>query len=214
MTNGVEPDKFEIQTKDPDLLRSMKLEGKIIFGYITSIRFLEGIQTVAHAWKKILKEIPNAVFLLIGDGNYLETIKTMIKENNIEESFLILGRIDNQKIPAYYSLLDVFVVPRVNIPVSNIVTPLKPLEAMANVKPVIVSDVNALKEMVIDGETGLYFKADNPDDLANVSIKLAKDNSLRNSLGQNGRKWVLKNRTWDKIANQYLEIYNDVLNNG
>lgn len=210
--NGVEPEKFASMEKDLSLLKNMKLEGKIIFGYITSVRWFEGIQTVVRAWSKILSEIPNAVFLLVGDGSYLESIKTMVGEYKIQDSFLVLGRIPNEKIAAYYSLLDVFVVPRINVPVSNIVTPLKPLEAMVNGKVVVVSDVSALKEMVIDGETGLFFKADDHDNLADVFIQLAKNRKIRYSLGQRAREWVLANRTWDKLAEQYLEIYNNTLN--
>jgi len=210
--NGVDPDKFIIMDKDLNLSKSMKLDDKIIFGYVTSVRWFEGIQTMVKAWPKILKEIPNAIFLLIGDGNYLETIKDMIKEYDIENSFLALGRIQHDSISSYYSLIDVFVVPRIDVPVSHIVTPLKPLEAMINRKPVVVSDVNALKEMVIDGETGLHFKADDHNHLADVCIQLAKDSTLRDSLGNQARNWVLENRTWEKIAGQYSEIYNKLLN--
>lgn len=209
--NAVEPDKFPIIKKDVGLTERLKLENKIIFGYVTNVRWFEGIQTIIKAWPKIIKKNPNAIFLLIGDGPYLEKLKSNIKELGIEKSFLTIGRIPHNDIAMYYSLIDIFVVPRINVPVSNIVTPLKPLEAMISKKAIIVSDVNALKEMVIDGETGLHFRADDEKHLAEVCIKLANDTELRTKLGEDGRKWVIKNRTWDINAKQYTEIYNNLI---
>lgn len=210
--NAVDPEKFPTMEKNLSLTKKFHLENKVVFGYITSVRWFEGIQTIIKAWPKILQKIPNAVFLLIGDGPYIQELKSFISELGIEKSFLILGRIPHNEILLYYSLIDIFVVPRINVPVSNIVTPLKPLEAMMNQKAIIVSDVNALKEMVVDGETGIHFKADDASHLAEICIQLANDEELRSKLGKDAREWVIKNRTWDIIANQYSDIYKDMLN--
>jgi len=209
--NGVEPEKFTASSKDIKLMKELNLTDKIVFGYITNVRWFEGIQTVVKAWPQILKEIPNAVFLLIGGGDYLLTVDKMIKEYNLENNILKLGMIKHEKIPDYYMLIDIFVVPRINVPVSNIVTPLKPLEAMAAGKALITSDVNALKEIVINGETGMLFRADDFNHLADICIQLAKDKILRDALGLNGKNWVIKNRTWDEISRKYLELYNNLL---
>lgn len=210
--NAVELINPTIEVQDIELKNNLKLQDKLVYGYISTIRWFEGIQTIIKAWPKILEQIPNAVFILIGDGPYLGKLKSMIKELGIENSFLVLGKIPHNKILSYYSLIDIFVVPRINVPVSNIVTPLKPLEAMINSKPIIVSDVNALKEIVIDRKTGMYFRADDHNHLSEICIKLGKDDELRTRLGEDARVWVEENRTWGKIAEQYYEIYKSILN--
>ena len=90
------------------------------------------------------------------------------------------------------------------------VTPLKPFEALALERALLVSDREVLGEIVEEGKTGMIFKTDNVDDLAQKMELLIKNPSLRKELGKNGRKWVLENRTWNLNAKKYLDIYNSI----
>jgi glycosyltransferase involved in cell wall biosynthesis len=117
------------------------------------------------------------------------------------------GRVPHDDVMRYYSIIDVFVVPRTNDRVSQLVTPLKPYEAMSLELALVVSDVPALREMVIPGETGLTFRPEDDADLADVLSGLLDDPELRARLGRRAREWVAASRTWDQNGQLYRDLY-------
>jgi glycosyltransferase involved in cell wall biosynthesis len=117
------------------------------------------------------------------------------------------GRVPYAEITRYYRTIDIFVVPRTNDRVSQLVTPLKPYEAMAMEKAVVVSGVDALLEIVHDGETGRTFRADDPSDLADVIGALMDDPDQRRRLGIAAREWVAANRSWTQNGRLYRELF-------
>lgn len=209
--NGVDVSIFHPIKKDFNLAQKINVNDKFVFGYATNVRYLEGLQNVIEAWPNIIKEIPNALFLLIGDGNYLDNLKAMVEKLGIENSFRFIGRILHKEILFYYSLFDVFVVPRIPEPVCEIVTPLKPLEAMAMGIPVIASNVGGLREMVRDRETGILFRAGDIQELSKCCIELGTNPSSREAISFEARKWIRQNRDWKIITSQYKNIYDSVL---
>ncbi|MDA8237668.1 MAG: glycosyltransferase family 4 protein, partial [Chloroflexi bacterium] len=108
---------------------------------------------------------------------------------------------------AYYSVIDIFVVPRTNDRVSQLVTPLKPYEAMAMERCLVVSGVGALLEIVREGETGASFEPEDPVALADAVEPLLADPAERARLGTNARAWVLEHRTWAHNGELYRELY-------
>lgn len=209
--NGVDTSAFRKRNRNQQLLRDLGLQGRFVFGYITSVRRMEGIQCVIEAWRTVLREIPEAVFVLIGGGAYLDTLKRIVDERGLNDSFRFVGLVPFDRVLDYYSLLDVFVVPRISAPVCHMVTPLKPLEAMAMEIPVIASDVRALREMVIEGQTGVLFQADDPKSLASACVRMARDHGGRRQLSQTARAWVERERDWRAIALRYDSIYSSLL---
>jgi glycosyltransferase involved in cell wall biosynthesis len=103
--------------------------------------------------------------------------------------------------------VDVFVLPRRRIRLTELVTPLKPLEAMAMRLPVLASDIGGHAELVSDGQTGLLFKAESRESLIEQASRLGRDSRLRAQLGAGGRQWVETERTWERIVARYLSIY-------
>jgi glycosyltransferase involved in cell wall biosynthesis len=111
------------------------------------------------------------------------------------------------QVRAYHAVLDVFVVPRTPDRVCQLVTPLKPVEAMASGLPVVVSGVRALSEIVNDKVTGLLSPPLDPAALADVLSELLGSADLRAKLGANAREWVARDRTWAHNAARYREAY-------
>jgi PEP-CTERM/exosortase A-associated glycosyltransferase len=124
---------------------------------------------------------------------------------------LMPGRIPHERIAGVYALVDILAYPRYSMRLTELVTPLKPLEAMAMGKALVASDVGGHKELIRDGETGLLFPAGNAAALAESLHKLIQDNELRDRLASQGREWVRKNHSWEKTTSVYEEIYRKVL---
>ena len=122
-----------------------------------------------------------------------------------------VGRVDHCDVPRYYSVFDAFVVPRIDAAVCRIVTPLKPLEAMAAGLPLIVSDLPALTELIDNGLAGVSFCAGDPDDLAAKLLYLISNEAQRKQMGDNGRRWVCRAREWTQLAKQTADLYKSVV---
>jgi glycosyltransferase involved in cell wall biosynthesis len=90
---------------------------------------------------------------------------------------------------------------------TELVTPLKPLEAMAMGKALVASDVGGHKELIRHGQTGLLFKAGDEAALAGELKRLLKDGELRETLERQGREWVSRHHTWEKTTAVYRDIY-------
>ena len=145
--------------------------------------------------------------LIIGHGEDANAVHNAIGELGVGSPVRFLGRIPHEQILRYYSIMDVLVYPRHRNPVTEKVTPLKPLEAMAQKKAVLASDVGGLRELVADQQTGLLFATDDIDDFCQKAKRLAQDVPFRQQLGENARLAVLAERDWTVLAQRYEKIY-------
>jgi len=213
LPNGVNTDSFQPLSKDLKLMKELDIKDhEIVIGYIGSIVEYEGIDLLVEAIAKLKeKNIGNFKFLLVGDGRYFETIKKRITELKVDDLVIITGRIPHDDVEQYYSLIDIAPLPRKALPVSEMVSPLKPFEAMAMEKIVLGSDVAAIAEIIEDGYNGILFKKSNIEDLAEKLELLLKDDNLRMKIGKNARNWVVKERDWAVLAEKLNDIYNDLL---
>ena len=210
--NAVNGAEFQPLVRNEQLAAELAVQEHVVFGYVTNVRRLEGLQTAIQAWPQVKKEIPNAVFVLVGDGTYVGQLQGLARKRGVEDSWRFVGRVPHSEVRAYYSLFDVFVVPRIPQPVCQIVTPLKPLEAMAMGIPVVASDVFALREMVDDGKTGLLFTAGDPASLASVCVRIGTDPHLRDQLVKAASLWVKTEREWSVVAGRYANVYRPLVN--
>jgi glycosyltransferase involved in cell wall biosynthesis len=143
----------------------------------------------------------------VGDGPEREQLVNLRADLGLSERVIITGRVSRDEVLRYYSLIDVFVVPRTSDRVSRLVTPLKPLEAMATGKAVVVSGVAALIEMISDGKTGCVFRPEDAESLVSVLEPLVADAGRRGQLGAAARRWVVEHRTWQNVGQLYRELY-------
>ena len=202
--NGVDVTRFKPIPKDTALINDLGLSGKVVIGYISSLRRLEGISGLIESMEFIDKE---ASLIIVGDGPEKTALRNRAEELGISDRVMLTGRVPHKDILRYYSIIDIFVVPRINARVCHIVTPLKPLEAMALGKCVLASRVGGLSEMIIDGETGLMFEPENIRDLSEKLNYLVKNKEARNSLGQSALEYVREERNWEVVCKRFFEIY-------
>ena len=144
--------------------------------------------------------------VLVGDGEEYENIKRYIKDLGVEKHVILTGRIPHDAIMDYYSIIDIFIYPRLNERITELTTPLKPLETMAMKKNIIISDVGGLKELVPE-ICGQIFIAGDVEDLKKKVEKNLFEEERRKNQVANAYEFVQK-RDWKKLVERYSEIYN------
>lgn len=150
---------------------------------------------------------PEPELLLVGDGIAVQRLDDGVR---LDPGIHLVGRVPKDEVLEYYGLIDVFVVPRKPFAVSELVTPLKPFEAMAAGRALIMSDVRALREIAQESGASLLFEPGNATDLAAQLARLLADEDQRESLGRKGREWVSKARTWEENAWAYAALYSEL----
>lgn len=206
--NAIDPSSYAPVSRNQELWDRLKLNGaSFVIGYIGSIAAYEGLDDLIKAFRILLKQKPDARLVIVGDGDELDLLKVKTRKYGLEKKIIFTGKVPSKEVHAYYSILNVIALPRKPFKVCQLVSPLKPLEAMAMNIPMVVSDVQALKEMVIDGETALVHKSGNAESLADCLLRIANEPGLSKHLAYSAHQFVVDNRTWDKIAVDIKNVY-------
>ncbi len=210
--NAVDIDSFSVgEPQDKSLLESLGLSGKTVLGFIGSFYAYEGIPFLLEAMPAIREKYDDVVLLLVGGGPEEEEINQKIKALKLEESVILTGRVPHSEVQAYYNLVDIFVYPRLSMRLTDLVTPLKPLEAMAQGRLVVASDVGGHKELIEHTRTGYLFNADSISSLVAVVGRLLDERGCWDALREAGRKFVEEERNWAKSVECYRSVYGDLL---
>ncbi len=210
--NAVDLTKFiKISEKNTVLQSKYNLSEKKVLAFLGSFFKYEGIEFVIKAIPEIAKTIPNIHLLLVGGGNETDNLKKLVNQLNLHDFVTFTGRVNYNEINEYYSLADMLVFPRENIRLTQLVTPLKPLEAMAQGIPVAASDIGGHREMIEHEKTGVLFEAENPNALATCVINTLTNQKLLAELKNNGFNYVEKIRNWKTTASIYPPVYKELL---
>ena len=205
--NGVDVDDFKPCSPDADYLRQWNLAGKKVIGFIGSFYRYEGLDLLVKAFARVAKSDPEVVLLLVGGGEMEGELAQLVSGFELGHRVIMPGRIPHDRVPGVYSMIDVLAYPRYSMRLTELVTPLKPLEAMAMGKVLVASDVGGHKELIRHGETGVLFKAGDVGELA-VALKDLLTNPQRcEQLQVQGQAWVREHHTWEKTTAVYPEIY-------
>jgi glycosyltransferase involved in cell wall biosynthesis len=209
--NAVDTEKFVPAGRDEVLAARLGLApDETVLGYISTFSSYEGIRYLIDATARLAADGRRVRCLLVGDGEQRGELEAHAATAGVSDLVVFTGRVPHADVLAYYGLIDVFVVPRTDDRVSQLVTPLKPYEAMATGRAIVVSRVPALAEMIEEGQTGLAFRPEDADDLASVVEGLIDDPARRSALGSAGRAWVCRHRTWHGNGDRYLQLYRDL----
>lgn len=206
--NAVDINNFQpLHKRDAELEQKFNLSGKKVIAFIGTFFKYEGLHYAINAISEIAKTRDDIHLLLVGAGNELDNLKQQVKTQELEEFVTFVGRVPFAEVSRYYSLADVMVFPRESIRLTELVTPLKPLESMAQYKPVIASDIGGHKELIQDGKTGFLFPADNSTALAAKIIEVIDNQDLLIEISEQGLAYVCEERNWLNTAKQYLPVY-------
>jgi PEP-CTERM/exosortase A-associated glycosyltransferase len=206
--NAVDIDKFAVGgVADQALKHKLGLQDMRLIGFIGSFYAYEGLDVLLRAVPAMLARLPDLRVLLVGGGPQDAQLRQLAKDLNIADKVVFTGRVPHEQVQQYYDLLDVLVYPRLSMRLTDLVTPLKPLEAMAQGRVLAASDVGGHLELIEHGKTGVLFKADDPVSLAkNVGDLLAAQEQWP-ALRANGRHFVESERNWPISVARYKKIY-------
>lgn len=211
VANGVDSDKFTPREAPASAWERWGLKGKKVIGYIGTFQPYEGLTLLIEAIGKIAKEIPEAHLVITGAHGEEENLKAFTRERNLNDRVTFTGRVPHNEVFDIYAMASLMAYPRIRTRTTELTTPLKPLEAMSMERPVIVSDVPAMGELVRHGETGLVFRAGDSDDLARQCISVLNNPTRLLELGRSARAFILKERYWPSLLSRYQSIYEQAI---
>lgn len=213
--NGVDMAMFgDPPPRDATLATELGLQGKQVIGYIGSFYDYEGLDDLIDMMVRLKGPASAAHLLLVGGGPTEDALRRQVAASPVAERIHFVGRVPHDQVQRYYSLIDVLVYPRKSMRLTDLVTPLKPLEAMAQGRLVAASDVGGHKELIADGVTGTLFPADNPAGAAKVIDALFAERAAWDQRKANARAFVEKERNWQNNIMRYEPVYHLLLAEG
>jgi PEP-CTERM/exosortase A-associated glycosyltransferase len=206
--NAVNVEDFSVDgARDDALAAELGLNGKAVLGFIGSFYAYEGLDVLVAALPAMLKVNPTIRVLLVGGGLQEKALKVQAAALGVLDKIIFTGRVPHDQVQRYYNLVDVLVYPRLKMRLTDLVTPLKPLEAMAQGRLLAASDVGGHRELIEDGKTGVLFTAGDPQALATKVLALLAAPSSWAALRAQGRAFVEQERTWARSVARYRQVY-------
>ena len=206
--NGVDAARFAPRPQDAALKAKLGLEeGVVVAGFFGSLEEYEGLHLAIDAVENISARGVPIALLIIGTGQAESRLRAHALQSKAARRVIFTGHVPFAEIPRYCSCLDFFVLPRLEHRLTRLVPPIKILEPMCMGKAVIVSDLEPLLESVLPDRTGMVCRSGDRQSLEEAMHLLASNASLREALGIAGRSWVLDHRTWPRLCERYLDLY-------
>jgi PEP-CTERM/exosortase A-associated glycosyltransferase len=206
--NGVDVDVFDSSRgQESGVPLSAESRNRKMIGFMGSFFRWEGLELLIEAMARLTRMRSDVGLLLVGGGEMVAELRAKVEQLNLEQHVMMPGQVPQAQIPAWYAKADIMAFPRHSTKLTEMVTPLKPLEAMAMGKPIVASDVGGHKELIQHDETGLLFRAGSVDALVAQLCRCLDNENLRGHLGRQGRAWVRSERSWEKTTRPYAEVY-------
>lgn len=209
--NGVDLDLFgNPPPPDVALAASLGLGDADVIGFIGSFYDYEGIDDLIAAMPALCATHPRAHLLLVGGGPMEASLRAQALASPAADAIHFVGRVPHDQVERYYSLIDILAYPRKQMRLTDLVTPLKPLEAMAQRRLVAASDVGGHRELIKDGVTGTLFAPDSPTAIAQALAQLLDGRAGWDERRDVARKFVEQERNWSSNISCYDDIYHNL----
>ena len=177
-------------------------------GVVGNLSVQEGVEHLMGAATIILREIPNARFLIVGDGPVKEELMEIAQKSAAPDRFTFVGRVAYEAVPVYIAAMDVSVVPRNRARYQRTgISSLKLREYFACERPAVGSDIVGVGDVLREANAGIAVSPENTAEFAQAIVRLLRDKALREEMGKNGRRFVLENLSWDASTRRLVEAY-------
>jgi glycosyltransferase involved in cell wall biosynthesis len=211
--NGIDTAALDHGRPNPHLRAELGLEDRRIVGYIGNLDMvLEGTEILISAVALLrARGRDDVAALIVGDGTRRQELELYARRLGVATACRFTGRVPHDTVANYYKAIDVFTLPRLDTRASRLITPIKPFEALALGRAVLVSDLPALREIVDPPNRGETAPVGDPLGLADAIEALVDDPDRRARMGRAGRAWVRKERTWLSNGPRYRRAYDAIL---
>ncbi|HEY4662030.1 MAG TPA: glycosyltransferase family 4 protein, partial [Terriglobales bacterium] len=208
--NGVETRIFSPRFADQDLRKSVSADGKFVASFIGTMGLAHGLDTLVAAAERFQKTEPDVIFMLVGDGAHRERITGIARSKGLTNIRFVPQQL-REKIPDYIALSDACLVLLKKSEVFETVIPTKMLEFMSCAKPVILGVAGQAREIIERSRAGICIEPENAEQLCEAILKLRNQEWLRESLGRNGRDYIIRKLSRERTADEYLQVLNEVI---
>ena len=214
---GLSPNGVDLSLFGEPLPRDEALAGQIgigsgpVIGFIGSFYDYEGLDDLIAAMPLLRERQPGAHLLLVGGGPMDAALRTQAEASPAAEAIRFTGRVPHSEVERFYSLVDILAYPRKRSRLTDLVTPLKPLEAMAQRRLVAASDVGGHRELIADGVTGTLFAADDPAAIAETLADLAERRHGWETMRERAARHVAAEHDWARNIHRYQSVYHHLL---
>lgn len=206
--NGVDLELFgTAPPRDDALGAALGLDGADVVGFIGSFYDYEGLDDLIAAMPALVAVRPKARLLMVGGGPMEAALRAQAEASPVADAIRFVGRVPHEEVERYYGLVDILAYPRKRMRLTDLVTPLKPLEAMAQGRLVAASNVGGHRELIRDGETGTLFPPDDPQAIADALAGMFADRSGWDDRRARGRAFVKEERNWSSNIRRYDPLY-------
>ena len=206
--NGVDQEKFRPQSDKAVARAQFGIGNELCVLFVGSLIPRKGLPFLVESAKKIVEQNDRTKFLIVGEGPLRTQIQTNLQAANLLGNFEFLGKLSDPQLQALYGCADVFALPSIQEGQGIVL-----LEAQASGVPVVAFDVGGVAEAVQNGKTGFLAKLGNTNEFAEAILKLLSDETLREKMGANGRRFVVENYTWNICAEKTMRVYCEALGN-
>ena len=210
--NAVDRDAFAGPgVPDRALAARLGLTGKTVLAFFGSFYFYEGLHLLLHALPLLRQQKADLAVLLVGGGPEESNLRSLARDFGVGENVVFAGRVAHEEMQRYYDLADLFVFPRVSMRLTELVTPLKPLEAMAQERIVVASNVGGHRELIRDRQTGYLFPPNEPQCLAEGVLAALVDRPSWPRIRARAIEFIDTERSWRHSVARYAAVYARVL---
>jgi len=207
LPNAIDAERFGPGERDAGLAARLGIRpGEVVLGHVGSLAAYEGVGALLDAARVLIDRGRPVRVLIVGDGEAMPALRERVAALRLGSAAILTGRVPHGEVVAHLHLIDVFVVPRLDHRLTRLVTPIKPVEALAAGCTVVVSDLPALRELIGDQATGRTFQAGDADALVTVLDELVTDPDQRRRLADAGSAWARSERTWAANGRRYREL--------
>jgi PEP-CTERM/exosortase A-associated glycosyltransferase len=203
--NGVDTEWFRPMERSRAMAARLGLNGGPVIGFIGSFYHYEGLRFLLDAVPALRERVPGVRLLLVGGGEEDGALRSAAVP--LGDVVIFAGQVPFAEVREFYSITDVFVCPRRRMRLTELVTPLKPLEAMSMARPVVASNVGGLAELIEHDVTGILVPAESREDLVGALARLAGDAATCARLGASAREAMIRERSWPRLIQRYVDLY-------
>lgn len=206
--NGVDDEVFRpiSEGEKEKVKEELSIEGRVVL-YVSRMSPRKGAHVLLNAFQRVLKEVDNAILVMVGSGEMLPILKAQAKFLGIEDRVRFMGYVPSKLLPKLYASADVFVLPSITAEAFGIVV----LEAMASGVPVVATTVGGIPEVIKESGSGILVSPGDEAELAKAIVDILSNEEFARKLGEAGRRAVEEKYSWKVVASKIEKAYEEVL---